>query len=111
MIPFNNLTFLEIPLDSVVHGTKYKIVENWINHTKIYYGKCNMYKVIHYPTDCTLWIDCTIIVSIPKCYNFKNIDYSKHMYVMLPSNSQQKMETRAINMILRNVIGDESFTY
>jgi hypothetical protein len=106
MYPYDNSTFNCLPIDDLERGKKYLVrsyvrgrYENRIGtflhmskHT--YYG----YFSVKMPIDGYL------------TYSFNESSYF-YDFVYQKDKIQHAMELRAINTILRQVIGDDSFTY
>ena len=88
--------FSPITESRLVSGTKYKIVDDYVR-TGIYqrsiFGHCFILKdEFGYP-------DVKIFYTNPIYYEF------------IPQNPQWKMERRAVNMIVRRLIGDNCFEW
>uniref|UniRef100_A0A6C0ET37 Uncharacterized protein n=1 Tax=viral metagenome TaxID=1070528 RepID=A0A6C0ET37_9ZZZZ len=124
------LTFVIIPLDELVQGTKYKIEEDsyyyFSTFIGIYNGKIydeyehllwkkvtlhheNKYENTERVKD-RYFDDLSLVMSITmsSMYTIK-----RKVYKLISSNEkiQHAMEQRAINLILQKIIGDKTFIY
>jgi len=99
---FGNLLFVPIAYKDFIPGKNYLIKEHGMFNTINIRGKYAGYNINYYQR----W----------EKREFISIEITNHTgscmcHYTLISNVQQQMETRAINMILRKVIGDDTFTY
>jgi len=113
------MKFIEVGYHELKLGSKYIIINN-LKHEKIYIGiftgYCNKYNI----AEISNW--GKTYVSYLTNYNTKYIigdlalnRYSfKRKYMILDSQKetiQNNMESRALNIILRSILGDNNFCY
>ena len=93
--------FQLVPYTSLVVGKKYRINCYCCTYTGIYkgIGQDNIYNVMF-----------SYVKNGRKHYN---ILFTKHelYYEFVSNNPQAKMERRAVNLIVRQLIGDDHFTW
>jgi hypothetical protein len=93
--------FQRIPYTSLVVGKKYRINGHCAAYTGIYKGtnQDDIYNIMF-----------SNVKSGKKHYN---ILFTKHeyFYEFISNNPQAKMERRAVNLIVRQLIGDVHFTW
>lgn len=120
------LDFIRVDEETLIHGTKYKIivVDNDYPFTKTFISTFDDYDVNGNDVKYLLWGKTTFIIEQYNPYT-KSIFYdhsmSMHKYilnvriiyklVLSKEKIQCAMETRAVNTILQNIIGDKSFVY
>lgn len=97
-----NLVFVPIEYKDFIPGKKYLILEHDTFCTKKIRATYKEYHVDYYKR----W-EKRIHIS-EELTSFRG---SSMTHYTLVSNCQQQMENRAINMILRKVIGDDTFSY
>jgi len=121
------LIFVQITHNELVQGTKYKIEENFLYYLRtficIYDGKIYECDINNEIEEYTVWknisfvAEHTIEKNIIKRLYLDSIQmsemYLKQIYKLVSSKEkiQNAMETRAINTILQNIIGDKTFVY
>ena len=119
------LKFKEVHYNDLRLGTKYIITDNSkyiIKSNKVYVGifngYCNKYTLGEITNWGKLHITYSPYTNSNKKYNSYDISFNKYTndrrYLILDSQKeyiQNNMERRAINIILRRIIGDNNFYY
>lgn len=119
------LKFKEVRYNNLRLGTKYIITDpsNYIfTNNKVYVGIFNGYGNNYRIGEITNWekthISYSPFTSHNKKYKVGNISFNKYSYernyLVLDSQKeiiQNNMESRAVNIILRRLIGDNNFCY
>jgi hypothetical protein len=120
----NYLKFKEVPYNELKLGTKYIITDQAryiFKSNKVYVGIFNGYCNKYTVSEITNWGKTHISYSQSinkKKYKIGDISFNRHTYertyLVLDSQReiiQNNMESRALNIILRRLIGDNSFYY
>uniref|UniRef100_A0A6C0EU19 Uncharacterized protein n=1 Tax=viral metagenome TaxID=1070528 RepID=A0A6C0EU19_9ZZZZ len=104
--PFNNSTFKCLPIDDLEEGKQYLIRtcvrKRYITKVGTFIG---LSKYSYYG-----YFDVRMPVSGFLRFSFNETSYF-YDFVSQKYKIQNAMELRAVNKILRRIIGDESFTY
>jgi hypothetical protein len=111
------VNFCEIDIDALITGKRYIIQENSHQHTRTIYGKFDNYFNPH----TTCWSSTTYtVISYCRSQHFyqhtlqlNNMIKKATFYKMMSSKTkiQNAMEMRALNLILKRIIGDCTFVY
>jgi len=112
------MKFKEVNYNDLKLGSKYVIIHNHFD--KVYVGIFNGYSNKYTIGEISFWGKTYIsyLNKINKKYLMGNIELNrytyKRKYLVLESQReeiQNNMETRAINIILRRILGDNHFCY
>lgn len=114
------MKFVEVNYNDLIIGTKYIILDQFKKSDKIHVGIFNGYYNKYTTGEISYWIKTHIsyLTNYNKKYLLGNIELNKYTfkrkYMMLDSQKekiQNNMESRALNIILRLLIGDNNFCY
>jgi hypothetical protein len=105
--------FVPIDKSMLVHGTKYKIEDDFIHIAFFRKSRCG---------DCFTskknkfgFMDTTLYLTDSRHYTYLSqpivVLSDPIFYEFVPQNPQWKMERRAVTMILRRLIGDDCFEW
>ena len=113
------MKFIEVSYNDLKLGTKYIIINN-VKHDKVYVGTftgyCNKYSM----SEITNWgkTYASYLTNYNRRYMIGDLSLNrytfKRRYMILDSQKetiQNNMEARAVNIILRLILGDNNFCY
>ena len=107
--------FFPIEESMLVHGTKYKIVDDFIHiafFRKSKFGDCFTSKKNKFG-----FMDTILYLTDPRIYTYLSqpivvlTDPTFYEFVPQKERIQSDMERRAVNLILRRLIGDDCFEW
>ena len=111
------MKFKEVNYNDLRLGTKYVIIHQCMNkvYVGIFNGYCNNYSI----REISFWRKTYLsYLTQNKKYLLGDVSFNKYTYkkkyMILESQReeiQNNMETRAINIILRMILGDNNFCY
>ncbi len=118
------LNFVQVDEKTLIQGIKYKIVDNHPYYNRKYISVFNKYDIDQFNVKYLLWGKTIFIVEIVDPYSeisyvYKDMTmpikglYDRHIYKLVSSKEkiQCAMELRAVNIVLQNIIGDNTFIY
>ena len=114
------MKFIEVNYNDLKLGTKYIILEQFKKTDLIYVGIFNGYYNKYTIGEISHWVKTHVsyLTNYNKKYLVGELELNKYTfkrkYMMLDSQKeiiQNNMEARALNIILRSLIGDNSFYY
>jgi len=119
----NHLVFEKVDFINLVKGTKYLIIFKANFQSMIDIGTFDNYEAIdidlfYVPEETANFINITCINDVNShSYKLKETSYydlnTRNFFRIIPQKEriQKEMEQRALNIILRNLIGDNTFKY
>lgn len=114
------MKFIEANYNDLKLGTKYIILDQFKKNDKIYVGTFNGYYNKYTIGEISNWVKTYVsyLSNYNKKYLIGELSLNKYTfkrkYMILDSQKetiQNNMEARALNIILRLLIGDNSFSY
>jgi len=103
----NHKMFQPVEVKDLKVNQKYKIKGDFLEYMGRFKGTVQFY----YPEGCGLRFDKVYNITIRKNSDMTLFDDTSEFYAFVSENPQEKMERRAVNLIVQRLLGDACFKW